>query len=111
MTLPNPDSRDNGPIFRTPNAGRDERIARSDRETARRYREAALRLDREAESTDRDAELRFLQQQIRRLTDRLCAQRRARLALEDHVAEQADAIRYLHATRTEVSRNGTQTTR
>ena len=103
----------------TPNAGREERIAKQERRDAIRYRAAALRLERQDGTGD--SELRILRQEVRSLHDwfadlrREVARLRAELPslLEAELArvladQLPEALDYLLAHR-EVSRNGTAT--
>jgi hypothetical protein len=116
--LSHPDPEGYGPMG-TPNRGRDERIAKSDRETARRYREAAMRLERDAESTNR-SELRSLHVEHHRLLDETDQLRQQFAALRsalpeiitDILAEDLPhAVSHLighHNTRTETNGSTTQ---
>lgn len=117
MTVPHPNPNGYGPLG-TPNAGRDERIARREREDARRCRAAFFAVGND----DREgAELRRLRQQVCSLKDwlgdgrRELAQLRAELPVRIEAEVQRiletdlpEAIDYLLAHR-EVSRNGTAT--
>jgi hypothetical protein len=100
---------DYGPLG-TRNLGRAERVARSEREFFRHViavEEEQGRVQQRNEFGYTPAELRSLQEQVRRLTDHLADERRARLALEEQVADLIEAVKYVDAAHMEVSRNGT----
>src|SRR5262249_21747153 len=116
MSLPLPDADGYGPLG-TPNRGRDERIARAERERAASHYRAAMRMERDPDPID-SAELRSLRAETRQLRDwlrdlrREIAQVRGQIPaqieseIERILADQLPEIIDYQLARREASRNG-----